>query len=300
MAQVERDEVSGEETTGHEWDGIKELDRPLPRWWLWTFYATVVWALIYTIFYPAWPLVSSATGGLLGYSSRADVAGTIAAAKAAQGQYIEQIATLPLDDIRADQALFDFALAGGRSAFAVNCTPCHGSGAQGAAGIPNLNDDVWLWGGTLDDIHTSIRHGIRYAADEDTRVSEMPAFGRDQLLDRTQIAGVAQFVLSLSGKDHDAEAAARGAEVYLDNCAACHGESGGGNREQGAPALNDAIWLYGDTAEAIAAQVTNPRHGVMPAWAGRLDETVLKQLSLYVHSLGGGESASDSTVEALQ
>ena len=289
MARAERDQVSGTETTGHEWDGIKELNTPLPRWWLWTFYATIVWALIYTIFYPAWPLVSSATKGVLGYSSRAEVAESVAAAKAAQSQYVDRIATLPLEDIRGDQALFEFALAGGRSAFAVNCSPCHGSGAQGAAGFPNLNDDDWLWGGSLEDIDISIRHGIRYTADEDTRESEMPAFGRDDLLEPAQIADVTQFVLSLSGKDHDSDAALRGVQLYADNCAACHGARGGGDRSQGAPRLSDAIWLYGDSAEAIAAQVTNPRHGAMPGWVGRLDETVVKQLALYVHSLGGGE-----------
>ena len=289
MAEPERDQVSGTETTGHEWDGIKELNTPLPRWWLWTFYATIVWALIYTILYPAWPLVSSATSGVLGYSSRAEVAANIAAAKAAQSQYLDQIAVLPLEDIRADQSLFEFALAGGRSAFAVNCSPCHGSGAQGGRGFPNLNDDDWLWGGSLDGIDLSIRHGIRYAADEDARISEMPAFGRDGLLEPAQIADVVQFVLSLSGKDHEADSAIRGVQIFTDNCADCHGATGDGDRNQGAPALNDAIWLYGDSAEAIAAQVTNPNHGVMPAWARRLDDTVIKQLALYVHSLGGGE-----------
>jgi cytochrome c oxidase cbb3-type subunit 3 len=289
MAEAERDQVSGTETTGHEWDGIKELNTPLPRWWLWTFYATIVWALIYTILYPAWPLVTSATKGVLGYSSRSQVAETVAAAKAAQSRYLERIASQPLEDIRADRELFEFALAGGRSAFAVNCSPCHGSGAQGARGFPNLNDDDWLWGGTLDDIDLSIRHGIRYAADEETRISEMPAFGRDGLLEPAQIADVAQFVRSLSGKDRDADAASRGEQIFTDNCAACHGPTGDGDPAQGAPALDDAIWLYGDTAEAIAAQATDPRHGIMPAWAGRLDDTVIKQLALYVHALGGGE-----------
>jgi len=289
MAEAERDQVSGTETTGHEWDGIKELNTPLPRWWVWTFYATIVFAVIYTILYPAWPLVTSATKGVWGYSSRAQVAQNIATAKAAQAQYLDQIAAKSLQDIRSDQSLFEFALAGGRSAFAVNCSPCHGSGAQGGHGFPNLNDDDWLWGGTLDDIATTIRHGIRYEADPDTRSTEMPAFGRDGLLEPAQIADVAQFVLSLSGKPHDSEAAIRGVQIFLDNCAACHGQTGGGDQTQGAPALNDAIWLYGDTADAIVAQVTNPRMGVMPAWAGRLDDTVIKELTLYVHALGGGQ-----------
>ncbi|HSM18959.1 MAG TPA: cytochrome-c oxidase, cbb3-type subunit III, partial [Hyphomicrobiales bacterium] len=214
MAEAERDEVSGTETTGHEWDGIKELNTPLPRWWLWTFYGTVIWALIYTILYPAWPLINSATQGVLGYSSRAELAENVATAKAAQSQYLEGIAARPLEEIRGDRELFEFALAGGRSAFSINCSTCHGSGAQGAEGIPNLNDDEWLWGGTLQEIDTSIRHGIRYNQDDETRLSEMPAFGRDELLEPQQIADAAQFVLQLSGKDHNAEAASRGAEIY--------------------------------------------------------------------------------------
>lgn len=288
MAQIERDEISGTETTGHEWDGIKELNTPLPRWWLWTFYLTVIWAIGYTILYPAWPLINSATTGLLGYSSRAELARSLDAAKAAQAQHLDRIASLSLDEIRSDEELFRFAFAGGRSAFAVNCSQCHGSGAQGAPGYPNLNDDDWLWGGTLDDIYLTIRHGIRDEQDVDTRIGEMPAFG-DGILDSAEIADTVQFVLSLSGRDHDRAAAGRGAQIYADNCVACHGETGAGDRTMGAPALDNAIWLYGDGAEAIAAQVAAPKHGVMPAWAGRLDDTVIKQLAVFVHSLGGGE-----------
>jgi cytochrome c oxidase cbb3-type subunit 3 len=289
MADVERDEISGTETTGHEWDGIKELNTPLPRWWILTFYATIVWALGYVILYPAIPMIDRATGGLLGYSSRAELAETMSEARAAQEQYLARIADASLEEIRADQDLFQFAVAGGRSAFSINCAPCHGSGAQGAPGYPNLNDDKWLWGGTQEEIYTTLQHGIRAPDNDDTRVSEMPAFGTDELLEPVEIQDVTQYVLSLGGKDHDAEAAARGETLFADNCAACHGESGEGLKEFGAPALNDAIWLYGDDAEAIAAQISSPKHGVMPAWAGRLDDTVIKQLTVYVHSLGGGE-----------
>lgn len=289
MAKVEKDAVTGTETTGHEWDGIKELNTPLPRWWLWTFYATVIWSLGYVIAYPAIPLVSEATKGMLGYSSRAEVAATIAEAKAAQSQYLEKIAAMPLEDIRKDQDLFQFAVAGGRSAFGVNCAPCHGSGAQGAPGYPNLNDDDWIWGGTLEAIHTTLLNGIRYEQNADTRESQMPAFGRDEVLTRGQINDVASYVLKLSGQDHDAAAAGRGETVFTENCVACHNEGGTGNPELGAPALNDAIWLYGNSRVQIAAQVSNPRHGVMPAWAGRLDAATIKQLTLYVHSLGGGQ-----------
>jgi cytochrome c oxidase cbb3-type subunit 3 len=289
MAGNEVDEISGTETTGHEWDGIKELDTPLPRWWLWTFYATVIWAVGYMIAYPAIPLISSATSGLLGYSSRADVADAVAAAKQAQAGYLKRIGELELEDIRNDPDLVAFAVRAGASAYKVNCVPCHGAGAAGGGDYPNLNDDDWLWGGTLEDIHLTLRHGVRFAADEDTRASEMPAFGRDGILTPAEISDIAEYVLMLAGREHDAAAVGRGAEPYADNCAACHGESGEGVRELGAPRLDDAIWFYGDDKAAIARQISAPRHGVMPAWQGRLDDATLKQLAIYVHSLGGGE-----------
>ncbi len=288
----EVDEVTGYETTGHVWDGIRELNRPLPRWWLWTFYATIVWALGYVVLYPAIPLIHGATTGLLGYSTRATVEQSLADAHAAQAGRLEQVATLPLAEIRADADLARFAVTGGRSAFLVNCVPCHGSGAAGSPGYANLNDDDWLWGGTLDDIFRTISYGVR-SDHPDTHTSEMPRFGADQLLTRAEITAVTEYVLSLSGLPHNAALAEQGAKVFADNCVSCHGEGGVGNHEFGAPALNDAIWLYAGTREAIFAQVNSPSHGVMPAWAGRLDPAVIKELTLYVFSLGGGEVASN-------
>jgi cytochrome c oxidase cbb3-type subunit 3 len=282
------DQATGTETTGHEWDGIKELNTPLPRWWLWTFYATIIWALGYVILYPAWPLVTSATGGVLGWNSRQAVADQLAMVDAERQVVLDQIRDLPLEQIRTDDALMQAAFRGGQSAFKVNCVQCHGSGAEGGVGYANLNDDDWLWGGTLEEIYATIQHGIRYEQDPDTRWSEMLAFGRDGILDNQQISDVTQYVLSLSGQDHDAAAAAEGQQIFADNCVACHGEDGGGDQALGAPALNDAVWLYGGTPEMIAAQIANPRHGVMPAWAGRLDPVTIKELALYVHALGGG------------
>lgn len=289
--KIETDELTGTETTGHEWDGIKELNTPLPKWWVWTFYATIIWAIGYCILYPAWPLVNRATSGVLGYSSRAAVVEAIDQAKAAQGQYLDRIRALGLEEIRSDEELQRFAAAGGRSAFAVNCSPCHGSGAAGSpGGYPNLNDDAWLWGGTLEDIYTTIAHGVRFEADPDTRVSQMPAFGKDGVLDSAQVEDVANHVLALAGREHDAAAAERGKILYEENCAVCHGETGQGQSSLGAPRLNDAIWLYGSgDKETIAAQINDPKHGVMPGWSGRLDEVTIKQLAVYVHSLGGGE-----------
>jgi cytochrome c oxidase cbb3-type subunit 3 len=289
MAQKEIDRISGTETTGHEWDGIKELNTPLPRWWLWTFYATIIWAVGYCIAYPAVPLIREATNGLLGYSSRADLTDQMAAAKLAQSQYLERIAKLAPEEIRTDQELFQFAVAGGRSAFKVYCSQCHGTGAAGSRSYPNLNDDDWLWGGKLEDIHTTLKDGVRFAANEATRTSLMPAFGADGVLKRDEIAQVTEFVLQLSGQEHDQAAAEKGKTFYADNCAACHGDAGQGDRAQGAPKLTDGIWLYSGDRESIAAQIWKPNHGVMPAWGQRLDDATLKQLAVYVYSLGGGE-----------
>lgn len=287
MTDRQTDEVSGVETTGHEWDGIKELDNPMPRWWLWTFYATIVWALAYTVAYPAWPLISSATTGMLGYSSRADVKNELAAAEAAKGDYVAAVAAKSVEEILADDELRQFATAAGAAAYKVNCVQCHGSGATGGPGYPNLNDDDWLWGGTPEAIRQTIAHGIRFADDVDARISEMPAFG--DMLDRKQITQVSAFVASLSGRASDPALADAGKQLFADNCAACHGDSGKGNRELGAPDLSDAIWLYGSSEAEIATQIRAPKHGVMPAWAGRLGDTTVKELSVYIHSLGGGE-----------
>lgn len=284
----ERDDVTGVETTGHEWDGIKELNNPLPRWWLWTFYACCIWSFVYWIFMPTWPLISDHTRGILGYSSRANLTEQIAVAQQRQGVFLEQIAAAELEEIRTDPDLLAFAQAGGRSAFAVNCSQCHGQGAAGSVGYPNLNDDDWIWGGSLEAIHDSILYGIRSDHD-DTRVSDMPAFGRDELLSRAEIRDTAAFVLSLSGAASDAAAAARGEEIYIDNCAACHQEDGTGNQDLGAPNLADSLWLYGGDEASVITSINTGRGGVMPPWVDRLDAVTIKQLAVYVHSLGGGE-----------
>ncbi|TJX61359.1 MAG: cytochrome-c oxidase, cbb3-type subunit III, partial [Mesorhizobium sp.] len=274
-------------TTGHEWDGIRELNNPLPRWWVVTFYITIVWAIGYTIAYPAWPLLHSATKGVLGYSSRGEVKSELTAAEAAKGKYVAAVQSKSVSEIAADDALREFAVAAGGAAFKVNCVQCHGSGAQGSKGFPNLNDDDWLWGGKAEQIQQTITHGIRFASDPDTRLSEMPAFG--DIITADQIAQVSAYVASLSGKIQNASLIGPGAKVFAENCVACHGDNAKGNRELGAPDLTDAIWLYGSGEAAIAAQVRAPKQGVMPAWGERLGETKVKELAVYVHSLGGGE-----------
>lgn len=284
---VEIDVPTGKPTTGHVWDGIKELNQPLPRWWVWTYAASVVFALVYVVLYPSIPLVSSATTGVLGYSTRASVEESLTALRASQAGNLEKIRTLSLPDIRANEDLYRFAVAGGRSAYLVNCVQCHGSGAQGGKGYPNLNDDDWLWGGKLTAIQKTIQNGIRFAADAETRSMEMPAFG--DLMKADEIAAVADYVLTLSGQSPGAPLAAKGQPIYVEMCGSCHGEKGEGNRDFGAPALKDAVWLYASDRGAIASQIAKPRNGIMPAWGHRLDAVTIKQLALYVHSLGGGE-----------
>lgn len=286
MTDSKIDQATGQQIKDHEWDGIGELDTPLPRWWLWTLYITIIWGIAYTIAYPAWPLISSATEGVLGYSSRAEVAESIAQAHADRAEISERIAATQFAEIAADRELDDFAKAGGGALFRTWCAQCHGAGAAGAKGYPNLIDDDWLWGGAPEDIATSIRHGIRWEEDEDTRFSQMPAFGTDGILSHAQIGAVADHVLSLSGR---AETTEDGATIYADNCAACHGDAGTGGREQGAPDLTDAIWLFGGDRAALIATIARARNGVMPAWRTRLTEAEIRQLAHYVHSLGGGE-----------
>jgi cytochrome c oxidase cbb3-type subunit 3 len=287
MAKGEIDDVTGVRTTGHEWDGIRELDNPMPRWWLYTFYVTVAFAVLWWILYPSWPSRTGYLGGILGSDQRVDVAERMAAAREAQAAWRDRIDAASPAEIMADPDLLAFAGAGGQAAFDINCAPCHGLGGAGQGFFPTLADDDWLWGGTLDDIETTIRHGIRNAEDPDARASEMPAFAG--VLDRAQTDQVVAYVLSLGGREADAEKVAAGEAVFAESCAACHGEDATGMAELGAPNLTDAIWLYGGEPAQIAAQIRQPRMGVMPPWHGRLDEATIKMLTTYVHALGGGQ-----------
>ena len=283
------DHVSGKSTTGHEWDGIKELNTPLPRWWLTTFYLTIIWAIGYWIVYPAWPLITTNTPGLLGYSTRASVAVELASLERARGEKMAALAAASLADIEKDPALLALARAKGRTVFGDNCAPCHGSGAAGAKGYPNLNDDDWLWGGTLDQIMQTIQYGAR-SGHAKTHEGQMLAFAKDGVLKPDEIVTVANYVRSLSGlPTRQGYDAAKGAKIFADNCVACHGDGGKGNQELGAPNLTDKIWLYGSDEANLVETISNGRAGVMPAWEGRLDPATLKAMAVYVHSLGGGK-----------
>jgi cytochrome c oxidase cbb3-type subunit 3 len=278
-------------TTGHEWDGIREYDNPMPRWWVWVFYATIIWGVGYVIAYPAWPLINGATRGLLDQNTRADVVAEIKAFDDANATIKASLVEADLAAIGDDPALVSFAQGAGAAVFKTNCAQCHGAGAAGvqSLGYPNLLDDDWLWGGTMEDIHLTITHGIRNTTDPDARYSEMPKWGVDELMEDAQIGDVTEYVLMLSGQDHDAARAAAGMQLYIDNCAACHLEDGTGDRTQGAPNLADAVWLYGGTREAIHESIFYARFGVMPDWNDRLSEDEIRAVSFYVHSLGGGE-----------
>lgn len=278
-------------TTGHSWDGIQEYDNPMPRWWLWTFYACIAWAAGYMVLYPAWPLVSAATPGLLGFSTRGDLETEKQRFAEANSAIQAKLVETELTQIAADPELLQYATNAGAAVFRTNCVQCHGSGAAGVQGqgYPNLLDDDWLWGGTVEDIHATISHGIRNETDDDARFSQMPAFG--EMLEPEEIAQVVNFVMSLSGTPQDAAMVDAGAVVYEDNCSSCHMEDGTGDRSQGAPNLTDAIWLYGGDYDKLIQTVEYSRYGVMPAWTERLSEAELRAVSTYVHGLGGGEAS---------
>jgi cytochrome c oxidase cbb3-type subunit 3 len=287
--QDDIDHVSGRATTGHEWDGIRELNTPLPRWWILTFYATIIWAIGYWLVYPAWPLMTSYTTGLFHFSTRGSVADDLASLEAQRSEKMKVLSSASLVDIEKDPSLLELARARGKTVFADNCAPCHGTGATGAKGYPNLNDDDWLWGGTLDQIMQTVQYGAR-SGNPKAHEGQMLAFGRDGILKKDDIVTVANYVRSLSGLSTEpGYNAAAGKKIFAENCVSCHGEDGKGNQELGAPNLTDQIWLYGSDEATIVETITNGRAGVMPAWTGRLDPITIKALTVFVHSLGGGK-----------
>lgn len=284
----ETDEVTGVETTGHEWDGIRELDNPLPRWWLWVWWGSILFAVVYWVLMPAWPGVTSHTRGLLNHSDRADVGRQLDALDVQRGAGGAMIRTASLEQIEKDPTLQAYAQQVGQSVFGDNCATCHGIGGTGGKGYPNLRDDVWLWGGSLEDIQHTITVGVR-SGHEQARLSQMPAYGRDEMLPAATISDLTEYVVKLSGRSADDAAAARAAPVFAEQCAACHGAEGRGQVALGAPDLTDADWLYGSDRESIRGQIFAGNGGVMPAWGGRLSPETIKALAVYIHTNAGGQ-----------
>lgn len=280
------DEFSGVETTGHSWDGLKELNNPLPRWWVWVFVVTIIWSVWYFVVYPSWPVPGGATEGTSGYTQYKELAESQQEITERQAVYLDRFEDASFSEVMSDPELYAFAMAGGKSAFKDNCATCHGTGGEGGKGYPNLHDDDWLWGGTLDDIHYTLKHGIR-ADTLETHISQMPAFGQDKLLERDDIEAVVDYVIGLSNGEN-AGSDSRGYQIFQQQCASCHGADAKGDTEFGAPNLTDAIWLYGGSHEEVFRTVYYSRGGMMPAWEGRLDDNTIRQLTIYIHQLGGG------------
>jgi cytochrome c oxidase cbb3-type subunit III len=283
-------------TTGHVWDGIEELNNPLPRWWVWVLYLTIVWALAYTVMYPAWPMISHATQGLWGGNPRSAVEVEIAKWDAANAEIKAKLVAADINAIPADPALSDFAVKAGKAVFNTYCVQCHMREGQGNSvkGYPTLSDNDWLFGGSMEAIALTVTHGVRNATDPDARNVGlvMPAWETDAApvkLTGEEIGQVVEYVLQISGQEHDAAAATAGAQLFTDNCVACHGEKAEGNRDMGSPTLTDAIWMYGGSREALTQTIAKGRGGVMPAWTGRLSEDQIRAVATYVHALGGGE-----------
>ncbi len=275
------------ETTGHSWDGIEEYNNPLPKWWLYFFYASIAFGIVWTILYPAWPLVHGATQGILGWDSREVVAEDIAMVNAQNEALDNNLVSSSYEEILADENLASYAQHGGAAVFATYCSQCHGAGAAGAKGYPNLVDDDWLWGGTFDDIEYSVIHGIRDEADEETRISEMPSF--QGVFTADELDNLVAYTQSISGEEHGEADLSAGATLFEENCVSCHMESGTGDITQGSANLTDAIWLYGGDAATIRETILKGRGNVMPHWGERLSPSQIKQVVSYVHQLGGGE-----------
>jgi cytochrome c oxidase cbb3-type subunit 3 len=295
------------QTTGHAWDGdLQEYNNPLPVWWVYTFYVTVVFALVYWTIYPSWPFGKGWIGGAStityvnsegetkthSWNTRALLMEDLNKAAIEQKPYFDKVSAMSYAQIAKDPEMNGFILSAGKALFADNCAACHQQGGQGVVGFfPNLTDDDWLYGGSFDTIHQTIVNG---------RHGYMPTFG--EVLSGAQIDDLANYVASLSNIGHDATKAAAGNTLFHSETAACyycHGVDAKGRKEIGAPNLTDSIWLWANVpaASSAAGKVAAIRDvitsglnkGVMPAWGGRLSPEQIKVLTVYVHELGGGQ-----------
>ena len=289
MEVKEQDPVTGRETTGHEWNGIKELDTPVPRGILLFLIVTHIWAVGWWFFAPTWPLGTTYTKGLLGIDQRTMVEERVVEGQQARQDWMARIESEPYDQILADENLMQIVRSSGRQLFGDNCAACHGRDARGRANYPDLTDGDWIWGSGPEAIEQTMRVGVNTEHPE-SRVGQMPAFGRDGMLERDQVRAVAAYVYSLTHPEfstpENVERIEAGQQVFAETCSACHGETGEGSAEAGAPNLTDNYWLYGGDMDTIIATVHGGRQGHMPTWDERLTNAEIRILSLYVHDLG--------------
>lgn len=296
MAIGERDPVTGQRTTGHEWNGIKELDNRVPRAVFLFLAITTLFAVVYWVLMPAWPLGATYTRGLLGIDQRATVEKAVQQAAAERQFWRQQIAALDFSEVGSDPGLMKIVSESGGTLFGDNCAVCHGTEAAGRPGYPSLADDAWLWGGEPEIVAETLRVGIN-SAHPDTRFAQMPAFGRDGILKRPAINSIVSFIRSnaegVGGLGpQDAKGAEEGARLFAENCAACHGEQGRGDRATGTPDLMDASWLTGSDRQSLVQTIYNGRQGHMPQWENRLDEIDRKILTIYVTEIAGRQAAA--------
>ncbi len=288
MAVKERDPHTGYLTTGHEWNGITELNTPVPRAIYVFLIAAALFAVAYWILMPAWPLGTTFTRGLLGVDERAGISQALRQAALDRGVWAKRIEAGSFADLQQDAQVMAAVRQTGRTLFGDNCAACHGTRATGGKGFPNLTTAAWLWGGEPEAIAQTIRAGSN-SSHPDSRTSQMPAFGRDQMLPRGDVENVVAYVRSLSdpaaARQSSSQSVEAGKAIFAANCAACHGEQGKGNHELGAPDLTDAVWLYGGDARSVHETVWSGRQGHMPAWEGRLTELERKILVLYLLDL---------------
>lgn len=291
--EVERDPVSGRNTTGHIWNGIKELDTPVPRGVLLFLIVTHLFAFAWWVLMPTWPLGSTYSKGVLETDQRKSVESHLQEAQEERASWERQIETMTFAEIEADPQLMSIVKSTGHRLFGDNCAACHGQDGTGAINYPDLTDHDWIWGGDIEDIAKTMRVGVNSEHPE-RRTSQMLAFGHDGLLDRDQVHSVASYVYALSHPDYRSQDTASeidfGQEIFQTNCAICHGETAVGNKDVGAPNLTDDYWIYGGRLAQIVETVHVGRQGHMPTWDERLTETQIKILALYVHSLGDEES----------
>lgn len=289
MAVEENDPVTGRKTTGHEWNGIKELDTPVPRGVLIFLIVTHIFAVLWWILMPTWPLGTTYTKGLLDTDQRKMVHQNVAAANAARAPWMSIVAQSDFTTIQAKPDLMRVVVKTGRQLFGDNCAGCHGRDGKGGDNYPNLTDRDWIWGGGPEKIAETLRVGVN-ARHEQTRVSQMPSFGKDQILNSEQIKSVATYVISLTNPSTSTPRTVKtieeGREIFVTTCASCHGEDARGNVEMGAPNLADNYWIYGGDLEKLVATIHGGRQGHMPTWDERLTPVEIKILALYVYTFG--------------